>query len=117
MLCLLILILAAAILIAGYIAKQSRYVLYKRLRTKDGHYAEIHRNRNALLVFRYQYHVTILSKAKFRTLRRDKIYGWSGVYVDEVIKQVRDWDASIIFERNAYLLDIADKYRVSAGTP
>jgi hypothetical protein len=88
-----------------------KYTLYDTMVTKDGHRVEIHRKRNALLMCRYQYYVSIFSKARYNTNRTAVIYGWSGVDIEVVKKEIRAWTTDILFERNKYLLELAENFK------
>lgn len=92
------------------------YKLWKRLETKDGHIALIHRQRNALLMFRYLYYVTIKTKMVRPGVDPQVIYGWTERCPDAAAQNIRDWSVDKVFELHPYLMQAAVDYQ-KRGSP
>lgn len=87
-----------------------KHTLHDKVITKDGHQAHVYKKRNALLVWRYVYYVSIYSKVLYQGNRSAVIYGWSGVDPVAIRKEIRAWTVDNIYKDNPYLINELRKF-------
>jgi len=85
----------------------SRHTLQQKLRTRDGHKAEIWCRRNAFLGFWKSYYAIIFSAQMHDGNQTAAIYRFEGAVFDKVKLRVKQWTIDQLFAENPYILDKA----------